>query len=175
MFWLIVKWILFGLLEIPVASAWLVLAPFAALFVRDGQLPWIFRWLQPQDNDCYGGNDWRQMHPKDYATWWVVTQYLYRNPYGRFGYQVQGVWPELPIEVKGDPLTGNHPGHAGWVWVRCRNSFMLYVIVPWGFGNCIRFLIGWKLFAEQDRDPNRPRTYPAQWALVPAWPFASYT
>lgn len=148
--YLIPKFIILECIELPLMLISYPLAPIIVLFQKDGQLPKWLKWFQPYDNDLYGGNDWKIMHPPPKnQTWWIMTRYLWRNSIGTFSYKVTGVLAKLPILIlNGDKKTQNrpYPGHSGILFVICRNSFMFYCVKQWGSSErCIRLLFGWKL------------------------------
>ena len=149
MAWLSLKWLLLEIAQIPLLIVSYPLAPVLATTAKDGNLPAGLRWFQPADYNLYGGKDWQKDNPK-FKNWWCMTQQMWRNPVCGFSNQIAAVDPEPPIVVYGDPLTSNRPGHAGYCYVRCKNSFMLYYVGSWLPGRCLRIVIGWKLYNEQD-------------------------
>ena len=170
------------LLGIPVLTMTIIsypLAPFVTLFAHNGWLPSWLQWFQSYDNNLYGGNDWQLDHPKSYFTGWGMTRWLWRNPAGTFSYVVAGVWPEGEVRRQGDPLTTNTPhGHSGCCHTQVDNGWLFNYVRQWGASRkCLRVVVGWKLYYEQDggvcRKPTDRKAKPAQWVLV-AWPLAGY-
>ena len=149
MAWLSIKWLLLEIVQIPVLIVSYPLAPVLATTTRNGDLPYALRWFQPADHNLYGGKDWQRDNPK-YKNWWYMTQQQWRNPIGGFAYQVASADPQPPVEVSGDRLTSNRPGHDGFCYIRTENCFMFYYVKHWNPTTCFRFIIGWKLYNEQD-------------------------
>ena len=130
-----------------------ILAPFVMPFAVDGQLPEAFWWMATPDNSLDGDNGWKTEHwqwryslPAPLATYVGGVGWLWRNPAYGFAHDVLGadIPAGTPVTVKGDIKTSDNPGHAGWLFIRVREYFEFYLIVPYG-GRCLRARIGWKL------------------------------
>jgi hypothetical protein len=155
------------------------LAPILVLFERDAHLPWWAKWFETYDHDLHGGLDWQLDHPNTYKTWWGMTNWLWRNPIGRFSYEIAGIWPTNPVHRQGDHETSNrNPGHSGCCLTTCPNTWLFNYVHQWGnSGRCLRIVLGWKLYYEQDngiaRDFYDLKSKPAQWVMV-IWPLAGF-
>ena len=177
---LIAKYLLLGLPVVAMTVIGWLTAPVVALFAskKDGSLPRWLQWFQPYDHTCWGGEDWQRDYP-DYRTWWRITMQLQRNIGGTFSYTVAGLWPAGNVTRRGDPLTSNRePGHSGQCFTRVGNAFLFnYVRQSHNSDRCIRVVLGWKLYFEQDsgtlRKPTDRKAKPAQWVFV-VWPLAGF-
>lgn len=119
----------------------------AALADKEGNPPKWLRWFGTYDNSLYGDNGWQTEHCPAYRSWWCMTKWMWRNPIGVFGHEVAGKTPNLGnLKIKGNPYVSNRPLTPGYLWVSCKNCWMLYVVVAWpGRKRCIRLVLGWKL------------------------------
>lgn len=113
-----------GLLMLDLLSGLLnlILTPLVVLFADfDGWLPAWLWWFQTPDNPIDGDSGWQTENR------WFLTQdtlwkmwlnrigWLYRNPTYGFAISVLGAQALAGdvLVTSGDPLTGNHPMHAG--------------------------------------------------------------
>jgi len=179
MFWRVIRWALIGLPVLAFTAVSYPLAPLVVLFEHNGWLPHWLRWFQTYDHDLYGGKDWQADHPRLYKTRRGMILWLWRNPAGTFSYTVAGVWPWGKVDRQGDSAVTNTPnGHSGCCLTTCTNAWLFNHVRQWGASSrCLRIVMGWKLYDEQDmgqcRDPLDGRSKPAQWVLV-CWPLAHF-
>lgn len=151
---------------------WLLLLPFdwimtivsypfaplvAALADKNGQPPRWLRWFSTYDNTMDGDEGWRTIHCPAYRSWWCRTKWLWRNPIGTFDHEIAGRVPDISkLIVRGNPSVSNRPLTPGWLWVRCANCWMLYVVIAWpGNKRCLRMVLGWKLSYVAQRRETR--------------------
>jgi hypothetical protein len=167
MFNLVFRWFILWLVQLPLLIINYVFAPIIILFAKNGHLPDWLKWFETYDNDLYGGNDWKLMHP-NYKSYWCQVLWIWRNPIGTFSYVVAGVIPQGPFNITGDRQTTNTPnGHSGKVFVEGKNCFLWYYIRQWGSSDkCIRIALGWKLFYLLD-DPNNTSKKVMQLVFAP--------
>jgi hypothetical protein len=154
---LIVVWFLKYLSCVPLLIVSFPLVVILVQFEKNNRLPKFFRWFETLNDDLTGGNAWKRDVP-DYNRKWRKIQWLWRNPINTYGYEVLGVLPGNLVYIMGDTKTANKPeGHSGSVLILCDNCFMFYFVRQyWNTSQCIRILLGHKLFCFQDnRDPVR--------------------
>lgn len=176
---LVLKWLLIGAPVLLVTALSYLAAPFAVLFEHNGRLPRWLRWFQTYDRDLYGDPPWQRAHPGLYKTRLGMLLWLWRNPAGTFSYKFAGVWPEGIVRRYGDRLVSNTPnGHSGCCLTKVDNAWLYYHVRQWSeSGKCLRIVLGWKLYEEQDtgvcRMKDDKKTTPAQWVMV-VWPLAGF-
>jgi len=174
----IIRWALIGIPVLFFTAISYPLAPIVVLFEHNGRLPRWLCWFQTYDHNLYGGLDWQAENP-NYTTYCSMVRWLWRNPAGTFSYTVAGIWPSGTVIIKGNSKTQNTPnGHSGKCLTRCKNSWLLNYVHQWGQSHkCLRIVLGWKLYYEQDygvcRMSTDPKTKPAQWVMV-IWPLAGF-
>lgn len=132
-----------------------IVVPIALLFCGedDTHLPKIFKWWETYDNDINGDVYWHgpehaDGHQKEY--WWRL-RWLLRNRSGTFAYTVLGFDKARVKEYKvyGDVMTGNIPGHEGFLYAEAvcdKQTYPCYYYIK-RIGNtdrCLRLYFGWK-------------------------------
>jgi hypothetical protein len=97
-----------------------------------------------------------------------------RNPSNNFQYYVVGFKQKHDVEYLsfGNPNTSDQ-AEGGWRFVKAVNkwtrktlAFELYVVIPYGFGRCVRIRMGWKLSHNLHPGLGRYDGSPAQLANV---------
>lgn len=99
MFFAIIRWILFSILDRLFFVIALLTNPLVSLFVtKNGELPRLFLWWATPDSNMFGydGDSGFYEENKDkinsyFGRWWVCTKWLYRNTAQGFSTYVCGL------------------------------------------------------------------------------------
>jgi len=150
-----VKWVLFAAVSLTLTAVSVLAAPILVLFAgADGNLPSCLSWLQTDDATLDGDVYWQDptAHPivNRLPRYLRRVLWMWRNPGGGFDDDVAGVTITAPPRWWGDSHTSNQPGHAGFCFAIVPGGWMLYIVLPWGFGRCLRMYLGWKLMSAVD-------------------------
>ena len=128
------------------------------------RLPKYLSWFQTPDNSLYGDTGWRTIHCLNYASYWGMTKWLYRNALYGFSWTVLA-W-ELPpdtqftLEHSGDGLAVDKSlGRSGWYKITADSGCFSYRWVLVKGGWLFSFENGW-LLDIYIKDPEKLKTEP---------------
>ena len=121
----------------------IIFAPIICLFVdQDGHLPKLLKWFETNDSTMYD-EMWVAEHPT-WSKYLVATTWCMRNPFYR-GLAALGTSDNsTALHYGGFPDDGQ--GRSGVMFLLTRRgTFQLKIVMPIGFGKCIRHESGWQL------------------------------
>jgi len=129
-----------------------LLNPVVVLFANDdGWLPKWLWWFQTPDNSLDGDFGWQMQHLWKAPRYINRVRWLMRNCTNGFdewiGFKVE---EGFQCSISGNPCVGNRPLQEGWNLITIRQKsgdyFQLYYVKAWSKTNCVRILLGWKIF-----------------------------
>lgn len=163
----IIKWISFIPLNLFVSVVGRLLNPLVVLWAdKNGKLPRYFIYFATLDNSLDGDNGWQDKKWFKGSKSRIVryinrVRWLMRNNCNGFHLLVTGfkVKPVFVYSSKGDEKVGNRPLHNGWVLRKLKQDgktyFQFYYVKSWSKTNCIRILLGWKIWQNPKVGENK--------------------
>jgi len=158
---MILRWVLFSILDILLLPVWFIAAPILSLFTAKGWPKWgsLF-WTY--DNPSQGDLGWqtkRSYFPNTNDRLKLYCNrvgWLWRNP--GYGYQkFAGVlWGEgYLVTIRGNPQISDKYKRPGKYFATCQDkegnlvAFEFYCVFPYSESRCFRCRLGWKIVTDK--------------------------
>lgn len=140
---------IFAYLITPILPAFRVLrlgkSDNANAYLVEPRLPLWLSWFDTPDNSLWGDHGWQTKHCPEYASYWGMVKWLYRNSLYGFKWLVLDMPVQQDRKVYGDTEINHHTGRCGAFYISQPNgAWQFKMVMPWNDGFSVLNL-GWLL------------------------------
>jgi hypothetical protein len=140
---------LFAYLITPILPAFRVLrlgkSDNANAYLVEPRLPEWLSFLDTPDNSLWGDHGWQTKHCPEYASYWGMVKWLYRNSLYGFKWSVMSMPVQQERAVVGDPAINHHTKTFGTLCIVQPNGAWQYKCVMPFCGKILVLNLGWLL------------------------------
>jgi hypothetical protein len=140
---------LFAYLITPILPAFRVLrlghSDNSNAYLVEPRLPLWLSWFDTSDNSLWGDHGWQTKHCPEYASYWGMVKWLYRNSLYGFKWSVMSMPIQHTRKMIGNPQIDYHSKTFGTMRITQPNGAWQYKSVRPFLGKILVLNFGWLL------------------------------